>query len=259
MTKGLQKLYFNVESGDEFSIMSFDQRKNKLTEDVGLLLSKHNAPELLWNIWEFNPASALICFEDKNAFAVAVEIQKLIDEKNAAIQVIQQCWNLVESATPVLALQYLSTFDMRLNMDFLPDNEFSSVLLITLTEKEVRLISSDSKNIILRPLRPRYCETGLVYQSSKVNEGIVGWFTGEIAGTKSKEEWCCSNEVCSSINEINTMLRLKRKGVGIRILSFTLFDKPITKKQLIQNQIYSSTAYQYLSNNQIRDLGVQLI
>lgn len=258
MTKGLQELYFSLESSDEFSVVLSNQRKNKIAEDVGLLLSKHNAPELLWHIWEFNPASALICFEDKNAFAVAVEIQKLIDRKNVVIDVIQQCWNLLESSTPALALQYLSTFDIRRTTEFLPDNQFSSVLLISLTEKEIKLISSNSKNIILRPLCPRYCEIGLVYQSSKTSGGIVGWFTGQMAGIKSKEEWHCCNEVCSSINEINTMLRLKTKGTGIKILSFTFFDKPISRKQLMQNQIYPSTAYQYLSNSQMQDLGIQL-
>lgn len=258
MTKGLQELYFNLEFSDEFSVVSFDQRKNKIAEDVGLLLSKHNAPELLWRIWEFNPSSALICFEDKKAFDVAVEIQKLIDRKNVVIDVIQQCWNLVESSTPALALQYLSTFDMRRTMEFLADNQFSSVLLIALTEKEVKLISSGSKDIILRPLCPRYCEVGLVYQFSKINSGVVGWFTGEIAGTKTKEDWSYSNQVCSSVNEINTMLRLKNKATGIRVLSFTFLDKIISKKELMHNQIHPSTAYQYLSGSQIHDLGIQL-
>lgn len=298
MTKGIRKLQKNTQGLlDQLQIghswttgeIGLDRTDDQIRN---LIFSCHYVPDIVWDIWDHSPASALTYALDiNNSRKYAIKILEVLDNlKNSPYKqtnyedIRKIVWSMFQY-DPVSACRYVATIQQRqgfiptqydelvhqhkkftetikINSYFSDNQDLIDVglderaLLLTFSSRSALNILRGKKTVELRKIKPRYVNYVLIYD--REIKQIVGSFNGSLIGKKNAKEWLqlYKDQLQLSASEVNLYLG-NAAGYGIGIDNVVKFPNPIPQKSLPNSSNNpGNKEFRYLSSHQVKQLGV---
>ena len=294
MTKGIKKMQVmlsQVQIGHSWTTgeIALDRTEEQIRN---IIFSCHYVPDIVWDIWEYSPASALTYALDINdSRKYAVKILEILEKlktspykQNNYRDIVKLVWSMFQY-DPTSTCRYLATIQQRqgfiptqydelvhqhkkfsetvkINSFFSNNQDLADVgldekaLLMTFSSRNVLNILRGKKTLELRKTKPRFIDYVLIYDREA--KQIAGSFSGSLIGKKTAKEWLHSyqEQLQLSASEVNTYLD-NTAGYGIAINNVKKFRNPIPQASLPSTSNNpSNKEFRYLSSNQVKQLGV---
>lgn len=294
MTKGIKKmqvLLSQVQIGHSWTTgeMPLDRSEEQIRN---IIFSCHYVPEIVWDIWEYSPPSALTYALDiNNARKYGGKILDILAQHETSLykqtnhkSICKLVWSMFQY-DPASACRYVATIQQRqgfiptqydelvhqqkrfdetikINSFFSDNADLAEVgldekaLLLTFSSRNALNILSGKKTVEVRKNKPRFIDCILVYE--RETKQIVGSFKGNLIGKKTSQDWIelYGDQLLLTATEIKAYLGTSM-GYGIGIQKVEKFSKPIAHSSVIvSSNNPSNKEFRYLSSQQVKELGI---